>query len=57
MTEEQEEIYQHTIASLLRKIDKRDETIHQLRQEIVKLKKEYTQLKEDGCNGIERNNS
>lgn len=55
MTEEQEQIYQHTITNLLRKVDKRDETIHQLRMEIVKLKKQRATEKEDGCNGIVSN--
>ena len=52
MTEEQEQIYQHTITNLLRKVDKRDETIHQLRMEIVKLRKQRATEKEDECNGI-----
>lgn len=55
MTDEQEKIFIHTIESLLRKVDKRDETINQLRMEIVKLKKQRANEQEDGCNGIVSN--
>jgi len=52
MTEEQEQIYQHAITSLIKKVDKRDEEIMKLRNEIRKLNK----IKEEGCNGLEGNN-
>lgn len=48
MTEEQEEIYQHAITSLIKKVDKRDETIEALRKEIRRLK---AQVMEGECNG------
>lgn len=52
MTEEQEQIYQHAITSLIQKVDKRDDEIMKLRNEIKRLKK----IQEEGCNGLEGNN-
>lgn len=52
MTEEQEQIYQHAITSLIKKVDKRDEEIFKLRNEIKRLRK----ITEEGCNGLEGNN-
>jgi hypothetical protein len=57
MTDEQEKLYQYTITSLLVKIDRRDEVIQQLRKEITRFKKQNATRVEDGCNGVERNNS
>lgn len=52
MTEEQEQIYQHAITSLIKKVDKRDEEIMKLRNEIKRLNK----VQEERCNGLEGNN-
>ena len=49
MSEEQEEIYQHTITHLLQKIEKRDAEIDKLRAQVKKLQ---TEAREEGCNGI-----
>lgn len=54
MTEEQEQIYQHAITSLIKKVDKRDEEILKLRKEVTRLIKE--KKNEEGCNGLEGNN-
>ena len=54
MTKEQEEIYQHAITSLIKKVDGRDEVIMQLRKELARLTKE--KKNEEGCNGLEGNN-
>lgn len=54
MTEEQEQIYQHAITSLIKKVDKRDEEIVKLRKEIARFITE--KKKEEGCNGLEGNN-
>lgn len=53
MSEEQEQIYQHAITSLIKKVDKRDEEIMKLRKEIARL---ITKKTEEGCNGLEGNN-
>lgn len=53
MTDEQEQLYQHTISSLLQKVDKRDATIEQLRRQISELQKRNAQLQEEGCYGNE----
>ncbi len=54
MNEEQEQIYQHAITSLIQKVDKRDEEIMKLRKEVARLIKE--KKNEEGCNGLEGNN-
>ena len=48
MTEEQEQIYQHAITSLIEKVDKRDALIEALRREIRRLE---AAVKEGECNG------
>lgn len=55
MSEEQEKLYQHTIRSLLVKVDRRDELIHQLRKEIMDFRKQKSNKEEDGCNGLGNN--